>query len=52
MKRIPKLQKLKTEIIALENIEAEKLLDWLQAVTDVRREEIKRSEAKKEGNQK
>lgn len=52
MKRIPEVDKLKDRIIVLPDVDAERLLDWLSAVTDVRRQDKKRAEAKKEGNQK
>ena len=52
MKRIPEVQKLKARIIALDAIDAERLSDWLIGVCEVRREDKKRSEAKKPGNEK
>jgi len=52
VKRIPKIDKLKQQIIELPPAEAERLHDWLTMLTDVRRDEIKRQEAKKESSQK
>lgn len=52
MKKIPEVDKLKDRIIALPPADAEKLSDWLLAITGVRREDRKQAEAKKEGSQK
>lgn len=52
MKRIPEIEKLKDRIMDLDHVEAERLADWLQGVTSVRREDKKRAEFKKPGNQK
>jgi hypothetical protein len=52
MKRIPEIEKLKDRIVDLPHEEAEALQVWLSAITGVRREDKKRAESKKEGNQK
>jgi hypothetical protein len=52
VKRIPEIDKLKDRIYDLPDADAERLLDWLSNMTEVRREDKKRKEIRKEENQK
>ena len=52
VRKIPEIDKLKDRIYDLPEADAERLLDWLTSMTEVRREDRKRKEIRKAENNK